>query len=281
MAELSIRPMTAAEVASVALEWAAREGWNPGPHDAAPFHVQDPAGFLFGELNGEPVGCISAIVYPDAFGFLGFYIVRPELRGRGYGMQLWRAALEHLGERNVGLDGVVEQQHNYRKSGFRLAYNNARYRGQGLNGSLCPGIVPVAEVDRRALYAYDRELFPAPRPDFLDLWLAPPAGRAYVALDPNGCVAGYGVIRRCREGCKIGPLFAEDSDLADRLFRALVPYAEGGPVFLDIPEPHAAAYALTQRYGMDKVFATARMYSQYDPELPLARIFGVTSFELG
>ena len=64
------------------------------------------------------------------FAFLGFYIVRPDLRGRGYGLRIWNAAVDHAGGRTIGLDGVVAQQENYKKSGFRLAYANVRYGGR-------------------------------------------------------------------------------------------------------------------------------------------------------
>ena len=40
---------------------------------------------------------------------------------------IWNAAMDSLAGRNVGLDGVVAQQDNYRKSGFRLAYRNVRF----------------------------------------------------------------------------------------------------------------------------------------------------------
>jgi hypothetical protein len=65
---------------------AASEGWNPGLHDAKCFYYVDPHGFLVGLLNGEPVGCISAVSYEGVFGFIGFYIVVPEHRGKGFGM---------------------------------------------------------------------------------------------------------------------------------------------------------------------------------------------------
>jgi hypothetical protein len=38
---------------------------------------------------------------------------------------------------------------------------------------------------------------------------------------------------------------------------------------------------LVTRYNMQMVFETARMYSGTVPALPLNKIFGVTSFELG
>ena len=49
-----IRAMTPDEV-ELAAEWARREGWNPGLHDAPLFRAADPGGFLIGLLDGEPV----------------------------------------------------------------------------------------------------------------------------------------------------------------------------------------------------------------------------------
>ena len=76
-----VRRMTAADL-ELALDWAAAEGWNPGLHDAHCFYAADPDGFFLGELDGVPVGSISAVRYGPGFGFLGLYIVKPERRGR-------------------------------------------------------------------------------------------------------------------------------------------------------------------------------------------------------
>src|SRR5262249_60290180 len=96
---------------------------------AACFTPLDPDGFPIGELDGAAASTISAINYDDGFSFLGFYIVRPDLRGRGYGLRTWRSAIAHAGARMIGLDGVVAQQDNYRKSGFVFAHRNVRYGG--------------------------------------------------------------------------------------------------------------------------------------------------------
>ncbi len=114
---LRIRAMRPEEIA-LAADWAAAEGWNPGLADTHCFGSVDPQGFLIGEIDGQPAATISCVVYDDRFAFLGFYIVRPDLRGRGHGLAIWRAAMAHAGSRTIGLDGVVAQQENYRRSGF-------------------------------------------------------------------------------------------------------------------------------------------------------------------
>ena len=204
----------------VAVAWAAREGWNPGLHDADCFHATDPTGFLLGMLGEQPIATISVVAYGDAFGFLGFYIVDPNERGKGYGIQIWRAGMAYLGERNVGLDGVVAQQDNYRKSGFALAYRNIRYGGDVPRPTPRPGrlqLVPIDRVPFATLAAYDRPLFPAPREAFLRCWIARPGTVARAALS-DGAIVGYGAIRPCRTGYKIGPLFANDATIAEALF---------------------------------------------------------------
>ena len=97
----------------------------------------------------------------------------------------------------------------------------------------------------------------------------------------DGAPAGLGVVRPCREGAKIGPLFADDEPTARALFAALAARAPATPLFLDVPEPHAAAAAMAREAGMEPAFETARMYTGAAPPIPVGRVFGVTSFELG
>jgi len=262
-----------------AIEWAAREGWNPGLHDADSFYATDPDGFLLAELKGEPAGCISVVAYDAHFGFLGFYIVRPEYRGRGFGLALWQAGMDYLGDRNVGLDGVVDQQENYRRSGFKLAYRNVRYEGAG-GGTKPEGLTDSTDVPFQDLLRYDRTLFPADRPEFLRRWIAIPGSKA-LAYQEDGLLRGYGVVRPCRTGFKIGPLFADTPEIAESLFAGLSAHAASAPLFLDTPETNPAAVQLAQSHGMTPVFETARMYTGEAPEILLERIYGVTSFELG
>jgi hypothetical protein len=89
------------------------------------------------------------------------------------------------------------------------------------------------------------------------------------------------VIRDCREGCKIGPLFADDDEAALILFRALAATRPGRPIILDVPVPNEAAVALARSHGMQPVFETARMYKGTAPDLSLSSIYGITTFELG
>ncbi|ESA33326.1 n-acetyltransferase gcn5 [Leptolyngbya sp. Heron Island J] len=272
--------MTRGEL-DIAVDWAAAEGWNPGLYDADCFYHADPTGFLMGFLDGEPLASISAIKYGDSFGFIGFYIVKPEFRGQGHGLALWHAALESLKGRNVGLDGVVAQQENYVKSGFSLAYRQIRYEGLGGGISAASSCTPLAALPVEKVVEYDRQFFPEVRSHFIQCWVIQPHHHA-IAIVKEQTLVGYGVLRPCRSGYKIGPLFADTATMADAIFRTLVANVPPGqPFYLDVPEVNSAAIALAEHYEMRCVFETARMYTQSAPQLPLNKIFGVTTFELG
>jgi GNAT superfamily N-acetyltransferase len=278
---LRIRAMRPDEIA-MAADWAAAEGWNPGLADAACFATVDPQGFFIGEIDGEPAAIISCVNYDARFSFLGFYIVRPDLRGRGYGMRIWNAAIAHAQARVIGLDGVVAQQENYKKSGFRLAYANVRYGGAvaAAAASAPAGVVALTEIPFAAVAADDAAVFPAPRATFLRTWIDTP-GHVGRALVRDGKLAAWGVIRPSRTGHKIGPLVADDRAAAEAVLAALLKGAGDGPVFLDVPSVNRHAVALAQDLGLAPVFETARMYTGAIPPLRLERVFGVTTFELG
>jgi ribosomal protein S18 acetylase RimI-like enzyme len=275
----SIAVMTADDVRT-AIDWAAREGWNPGLTDAECFRVADPEGFLIGRLDGEAVSVISAVRNAGGFAFIGLYIVAPRWRGLGLGWRTWQAAMDRLGIDVVGLDGVVEQQANYALSGFALAHRNIRYSGIP-HGGPHEGVEDLSAADLTQVAEYDAPCFGAARPDFLRRWLEIPGGRTAGVRDGDRLV-GYGVVRPCRDGAKVGPLFADDPEIARAIVGRLVAHAgAGATVVLDVPEPNAAALALAREQGLEPVFETARMYRGGDPALPLERVFGITSFELG
>ncbi|MGW1005794.1 GNAT family N-acetyltransferase [Streptomyces sp. NPDC002520] len=260
--------------------WAAAEGWNPGLNDGPAFFAQDPDGFFLGRIDGEPVSAVSVVNHGSDYAFLGFYLVRPDLRGHGHGLTTWKTALAHAGERIVGLDGVVAQQDNYRRSGFELAYRTARFTGPAPAAGTVTGVRPVTPADLAAVTAYDGACCPADRPRFLAAWLTSPGHRA-VVRDDGDRLTGYGVLRPGHDGLRIGPLFADTADDARALFAALTADATGREVSIDVPEPNAAGAALAEEAGLRPSFETARMYTGPVRAHARERVFGVSTLELG
>jgi hypothetical protein len=132
-----------------------------------------------------------------------------------------------------------------------------------------------------ALLAFDASCFGLPRPDALRAWIATPGHRARVARGPGREVRGFAVLRPCRSGSKLGPLFALDAATARALVADAAPHRAPGPLILDLPEPNAQAVALARAMGMEQGFATTRMYTREPPGMARGNIFALTSFELG
>jgi len=281
--------MTRPEVDTL-VAWATLEGWNPGLHDADVFWATDPDAFIAAELDGELIGGGAITSYGGEFGFMGFFIVRPEYRGHGFGDTLWHVRRQRLLDRlhagaSIGLDGVFEMQDYYAKGGFVFSHRDLRFRSN-ITAAPAPSpdedqhIVPLSTVPFAAVLEYDRGCFPAPRPVFLEHWITQGDALALGYLRDRRLL-GYGVVRRCGEGCKIGPLFADHGQIAMALFDRLAGFATGGPLFLDVPENNPLALDLAAHYRMEEVFGCARMYLGGAPALAHERIFGVTTFELG
>jgi GNAT superfamily N-acetyltransferase len=276
-----ITAMTQQELNDIAIPWAQKEGWNPGLYDAESFYAQDPHGFFVARLNDEIIGCCSAVTYEDIFAFFGLYVVKEGFRNQGYGIQMTRHRLAYVGSRMVGLDGVLDMCDKYANLGFRTAHLNIRHEGIApLIVELDKHVYPIQSEMIPDINNYDRHYFPATRPLFLDKWLSPPAGSVFVYIEQNK-IQGYGVIRQCFNGHKIGPLFAETPNIADKILQALLSRIPGETFFLDTPEPNQAALALATKYNTKVCFKTLRMYMHGQPNINLDHVFGITTFELG
>jgi GNAT superfamily N-acetyltransferase len=264
--------------------WCADEGWNPGDHDGPCFLAQDPEGFFVGRIAGEPVSAVSVVNYGEHFSFLGLYLVKPEFRGRGHGLATWKAALPRAGARTVGLDGVVAQQDNYRKSGFEDAHRTIRFVGDlTSDGSGPAAAVPLAQAGLTEITDYDALCFPASRPVFLREWFAAPGhiGRALIVDDR---LVGYGVLRPSHDGHRIGPLFADSRVYAEVILDALIA-GTGKPsaarIVIDVPETNREALAMVGELGLEPTFEVARMYTGPVRDVDHGKVFGMTTLELG
>lgn len=276
-----VRPLAEVEIERL-VDWAGDEGWNPGRADAIAFRAADPSGFLGAFVDGQMVAGISAVRYGLSYGFVGLYISRPDIRGQGHGKAVWQAGLARLEGRVVGLDGVDAQRENYRAKGFVEAYRTVRYGGRLSRNVVVPSDRALIRENPNssllsAIVAFDRRTFPEARAAFLECWLGPP-NTVCVAVSGER-LTGYGVMRACQTGWKVGGLSAVDEDTAVALFHSLAAKVDQ-EVFIDVPMPRAGFADFLTRSGLAPGFETTRMYRggmlALSPEL-----FGVTSLELG
>ncbi|MCJ9671654.1 MULTISPECIES: GNAT family N-acetyltransferase [unclassified Neorhizobium] len=273
----TIRALTSFEVEQL-VDWARIEGWNPGLADAPALHAADPQGFIGCFVDGQMAAGISAVRYGSDFGFIGLYIAHPNFRGRGLGRKVWDAGMAHLDGRTIGLDGVPEQQANYRSMGFEPAYETFRWSGS-LAGCRNADVAAITDDLVPAILGYDQAFFPAQRDAFLTAWLKPP--RAAKVLVRDSDIRGYAVCRKCHDGYKIGPLFAQTADDAQTLLNACAAEIGDEMLHVDVPASQTEFSTYLEAHRFVKGFTTARMYRGTAPAVRMPGVFGITTLELG
>jgi hypothetical protein len=278
---MSVRALTDEEV-FLPTRWAAAEGWNPGHHDFSVFQAADPGSLLTVETEGGPAGVITALRVTPNYGFLGCFVLDPCVRGKRWAAILWHAALERMEGRTIGLEGVLERQHNYARWDFAPAERTTCQCGVAPTrpAPWAGGIEPASRTPLADLAAYDAAGYGAPRAAALVAWLTLPERRALV-FKREGRLRGFGVIRRCQTGVRIGPLMADDPEAAEALFDALAGFAPGEPLQLDTPEPNRESVKLARRRGLEPVVTVIRMYRGTPPKRSLDQVYGLTSFAMG
>ena len=278
--------------------WAASEGWQPGVGDIDAFYATDPDGFFVGTLDGQLAAMASVVTYSPGYAFAGFYIVRADLRQQGLGHQIGDVIYREVGFDNlvIGGDGVPAQVETYQGLGFVLAHWTDRWSGDAahvVTALADAADVPVAPLEMTGamndlVLEFDTAHVPAPRPRFVEAWYAPHPDRHSLVVMDGDSILGIATVRPADpDGARIGPIFAADPHVASALLRECAALAQpwlessGGQLHLDVPAPNDQARALAGRAGMSPGFRCARMYRGGMPELPLQRIYGNTSFELG
>ncbi|KPP91416.1 MAG: Acetyltransferase (GNAT) domain [Rhodobacteraceae bacterium HLUCCA08] len=277
MSGTGFRSATLAEI-RLMLDWAAAEGWNPGLDDADAFHAADPAGFFVATRGADPVAAISVVNHSPGLAFLGLYICRPEMRGQGVGLGLWRHALAHAQGRVVGLDGVPAQQANYARSGF-VRFGETR-RMQGRVAAVARTAPVAGPGDFEALARLDRAANGHDRRAFLRAWTAPGATRKTVLLRDRAGVAGFATARICRQGGKIGPVVAPDPAAAVALVEQAAAAIGRTGVSVDVPQAAGAFADLLRGAGFVETFTTARMY-RGTPPMAGPGLQAIATMELG
>ena len=259
------------------------DNWNLGPHDLAALVAEDPEGFLVACHGDRPVGCVQACRYGTSFGFIGFHLVAAEDRGQGFGSQLWQAAMDRLAGRTIGVEGVFSKQSFYRTFGFTFHYSNIRheYINNATPDATDARLADAEVLPFNQLLDFDYRHVGVHRPLFLRNWIHAPGATA-LGLRSGNVLKGFGCIRPCRRGYKVGPLYAELPEAAESIFLSLcarVP--KGAAVYLDVPEKNTAASSICETFSMVQVSATARMYANGASALPLSRIYAIATLEQG
>lgn len=259
---LSIRNMRLEEL-KIAMEWAINEGWNVGKYDAEPYFKADPEGFKLLLIDDNPIGCISVVKHSDRYAFIGLFIILKEYRNKGYGTYLFHNTLDLLKQRmnldaTVGLYAVTPEVPRYQKLGFSSAYINHRFLTKAPDNLSSQLPLSLLCANSSSLFSklsdYDAKIFCAPRQELLINLLAMPGTKTFVIMD-EGNVTGYGMIRKCHDGFRIGPLYADNLDKAKILFEDLLNAlaTTGQNIIMDMPSCNKFSHLLASYFNLTRV----------------------------
>ncbi len=291
---LSIKPFCDSDIDFVT-EISRKEGFAPGVGDLRIYQNTDKQGLWVGWLNNTPLGCIAGVRYNENYGFIGLFLVKKKFRGRGFGLQLWRKAFDHLIDLPcIGLEAAPERVADYSKWGFTVSSKTTRWQWLG-DGKLLKenfniddiynfSFVEGSSIPSNAVEQFDEKRETTPRPHFLSNWLNHPAGRVIAVLDREGQCHGFGRIRPCLlqkgDGWRIGPLMADSSKLLKILLRKLID-SHPGLIIIDSPGINNSASELFEELGFKSESETFRMYRGYQPPVSMNDVYGLACLELG
>jgi len=261
-------------------------GWNQVATD---WEIFRELGTVHAARVDKRVVATAATLPYGQFAWISMVLVTGEQRRRNLGTRLLKHCIDALRAqgRVPVLDATPAGRPLYRALGFqetwgyhRLARGNAQPVHHD-TGAACDATVrPIADADWPALCAYDAACFGADRSALLQRM----RGRLPVAelvAERHGGVAGFLLGRNGRTASQIGPLVAEDDDVARVLLARALP-AIDGPVYIDLADSKTVLLAWLADCGFSAQRPLTRMLlgrsSGFDDE---TRTFAVIGPEFG
>ena len=292
------RLTTPEEIQEEICERLAEKGGRPGALDHISLFAADPTGFYVGELGGKTICCVSCIKY-KAFSVVGSHIVDKPYRGRGYGMHILSQATENSRILAANVEEYLVRM--YTEIGGKpywdamLYYILASAAVKALDNFRPPKSIQIQppSIDLfPAIVQYDSNVNGFSRQAFLKKWIFAPNCHTSVALDSNGEVVGYSVVRSTlrkefEEGWKIGPCYADNSLIARCLYQDLLikVYASDPQAVIDVNVPSGQHFKETVRIMKELqgklVNQSVGMYLGGIPNISFKNIFAITSSQLG
>lgn len=246
--ELTIRPMTAGDLLVVdALRRA--ENWNQTAKDLNRFLEYEPEGCFVACWDGIAVGTVTTTGYGTDLGWIGMMLVHPDYRRRGIASALIQTSLDYLRGKNVAcikLDATPAGEPVYARLGFQAEWEFERWERPGSS---------VPFIDETFQHRFqppgnDSEIFGADR----SAWLERLAKDSRVIQRENA----FGMLRAGTRAAYLGPVVADDSQIAAEIIRELLRPVEG-TIFWDVPTPNPNAIKLAKEQGFRPIRKLLRM----------------------
>ena len=260
-------------------------GWTcDEDYDAFLHYSADSNGLYIGELEGKKVSYVIMSMYGhNEFCFIGYYIVDPKYRGKGYGTKMWDYAWSHIPDscHSISLTTSTPAMiHKYEnKYGFKAVWKDLLYICSPEKVSRLP--FPSREVmlkDIRDclldnLIDYDKSVFGYRRDSLIKSFISIPICTGWVAYDKQGKIEGYCNLIKLKGQAtwSVSPLYAEHVSIALVLLKRaslfITERDEEANFMITPPDTNHDAIQLVQsvsiRFGKEFV----RMFARGIPEV--------------
>ncbi|CAL1276855.1 unnamed protein product [Larinioides sclopetarius] len=254
----------------------------------------DPQGInVVASKEGEIVGACCFIRNSEDLYFGGLYCIRPKFQGSGLGIQVFNACMEHIGPRNAAINAVPGKMELYRdKSGFPIVetefmcqknYTSELVDSNNLSSINLQGVTieSVQECHLPALFSYDFSIVGYDRKLVLALNCLEDNSRTFVAVRNGSCV-GFGTIKlTCMGAGRVGPLYADDTAIAEALLKTLIMSMPNFTGFvMNTVSNNVAARRLLKKLGVPLKEELTRMYRKEKLSADTKKIFALYDLNL-
>ena len=235
------------------------------------------------------VGSALLVPYGGRLAWLAMVLVTAGHRRRGVATRLVAECLARADRDGltVGLDATPAGREVYRRLGFRDGFGLHRLAADAPApapvGAAGVSIRPMRPADLAAVAALDALAFGADRTPVLAYLHAARPDRAVVAEADGGRLRGHAFVRHGRLAHHLGPLAADDPEIATALAARALAGLEGRAV-VDVPDDQAAFLVPLGGWGFRPLRPFTRMF-RADAAVPPGgdpgRTFAIAGPELG
>ena len=223
------------------VKWTTDEGWAPyvRPNDISHMYSGPPyldAKVFFGFLDGKRIGHVALFTLGkngDVMQYITMFIVEKPLRGKGYGLKIWKAMWEcRDASVNTCLDSVTDMMSQYESMGLNIVgWDNREYIiplseiAEKYKTTESIGNVsakPLSEVEFDKFDEYNAKVYGLRRTVFIKRWATLPESFTWVAVNNDDDVVGCITIREGadKQDAIVGPWYSDNLEIAKKLIYA-------------------------------------------------------------
>jgi GNAT superfamily N-acetyltransferase len=236
-------------------------GWNQTEADWRRLLRLEPNGCFGAVEDGRLVGTTTTTVYGDR-AWIGMVLVEPQHRRQGIAAQLMNVALEYLKGKveTIKLDATSLGQPVYEKFGFVVESEVERWSGTGISTGRANQNQAIMERDAaRDLLKLDRLAFNADRSTLIEALVDEACVSPVLMRAADGALSGYALARSGTSRTYVGPVVANDPQVAETLLDRMFSELAGRDVYVDINKECIVATSILADRGFVKERHLIRM----------------------